>query len=201
MSKTVRRPNTPTSRRSRYVHKKRFQPWMGWTLGLALIGLVVAAFLLVREAPVVADITGVTSFSNLSRNHLEGKVNYPLIPPVGGDHSASWQNCGIYDKPVASENAVHSLEHGAVWLAYRPDLAAPEVEQLRKLARGRSKILLSPYQGLPGTIVASSWGHQLKVDNASDPRLGQFTAKYQNSSLSPEPSGVCSGAIGSPLER
>ena len=56
--------------------------------------------------------TGVTSYSNLSRNHTREPVDYPQSPPVGGPHNPIWQNCGFYSKPVKNENGVHSMEHG-----------------------------------------------------------------------------------------
>ena len=38
-------------------------------------------------------------------------------------------NCGIYDKPVPSERAVHNLEHGAIWITYQPSLPQSEMRQ------------------------------------------------------------------------
>ena len=56
--------------------------------------------------------------------HTEGIVDYDRRPPAGGAHNPVWWNCGFYDEPVVDESAVHDLEHGVVWLAYAPDLAA-----------------------------------------------------------------------------
>ncbi len=119
--------------------------------------------------------------------------------PVGGTHSSVWQNCGIYDQPVRNENAVHSLEHGAVWLAYRPDLPAAAVDTLRNLARGHDHVLLAPYPNLPQAVVATAWGLQLPVEDASDPRLPLFVTRYENGPQTPEPGAVCSGGTGSPI--
>ena len=76
-------------------------------------------------------------------------------------------NCGVYDKPVPSERAVHNLEHGAVWITYSPSLPQSQVSQLRSFfARqtalnptggGESRYMdLTPYPGLPSPIVISS---------------------------------------------
>src|SRR5215208_5439695 len=67
-----------------------------------------------------ATIGVVKSYSNLSRDHVRGRINYPQNPPVGGPHNPVWQKCGFYSKPVRNEHAVHSMEHGAVWITYRP---------------------------------------------------------------------------------
>jgi len=145
------------------------------------------------------EIPGVQHFENLSQLHVDGRVNYPQTPPVGGEHALVWLNCGIYDQPVASENAAHSLEHGAVWITYDPLLPASQVETLRALTRGGSHRILSPYAGLPSQVVVSSWGYQLQLDSADDPRLLQFIAQFEQGATTPEPGATCAGGVGAPL--
>jgi hypothetical protein len=76
----------------------------------------------------------VRSYSNLSRDHTKEPVDYPQSPPVGGPHNPIWQNCGFYSKPVRNENAVHSMEHGAVWITYSPDLPKRLFQNLADMA-------------------------------------------------------------------
>jgi hypothetical protein len=137
---------------------------------------------------------GVQSFENLSRDHTEGPVDYGQTPPVGGPHYRVWQNCGFYAEPVREENAVHSQEHGAVWITYRPNLPQDQVDKLRDLASGQSYVLVSPYPELPAPVVASAWGKQLRLEGANDPRLEQFVRAYQQGPQSPEPGAPCSSA-------
>jgi hypothetical protein len=126
------------------------------------------------------SIEGVQQFA-VEAGHTLAPVTYPQVPPVGGPHNPSPQPCGFYDQPVQNERAVHSLEHGAVWITYRPDVDAGEVTALTALARSRSYVLVSPWpQGLPSPVVASAWGVQLQLQSASDPRLAQFVATYAN---------------------
>ncbi|CAB4866175.1 unannotated protein [freshwater metagenome] len=146
------------------------------------------------------DVTGVQSFTGLARNHVATPVSYPQSPPVGGDHARVWQNCGVYDTQPKNENAVHSLEHGAVWLAYRPDLPADQVDQIRTLARNHTHVLVSPYAGITEAVVATAWGKQLRLDSVGDPRLGQFVAAYEEGPQTPELGVTCSGGVGSPIE-
>ena len=145
------------------------------------------------------EIAGIQHFANLSQLHVEGRVDYPQTPPVGGQHAPVWLTCGIYDQPVPNENAVHSLEHGAVWITYDPQIPAAEVETLRGLVRGGSHRILSPYAGLPGPIVATAWGYQLQLDSADDPRLPQFIAQFEQGPTTPEPGATCAGGVGAPL--
>jgi hypothetical protein len=146
------------------------------------------------------ELSGLERFSDLSFDHVSGTVDYEQIPPVGGPHNPIWQNCGIYDQPVPNEQAVHSLEHGAAWITYQPDLPDDAVALLRDLVRGKAHVLLSPYEGLPAPVVASAWGVQLKLDGADDPRLPAFIAQFANGPQTPEPGAPCSGGTGSPVE-
>ncbi len=144
---------------------------------------------------------GVERFSGIVQGHQQGALTYPQIPPVGGVHNPAWQNCGIYAEPIANENAVHSLEHGAVWITYQPELDAEAIAALQSFVRGRRYVLLSPYEGLPSPVVASAWGVQLAVDSADDPRLAQFLGAYVQGPQTPEPGATCAGGVGTPLER
>ncbi len=125
--------------------------------------------------------------------HTAGNVDYEQSPPAGGPHNPVWQNCGFYDKPVRDENAVHSLEHGAVWITYSPDLPKDQIEELRNIARGQTYILVSPYPGLESPVVASAWGKQVALDGADDPDLESFIKAYRLGPQNPEPGAVCTG--------
>ena len=127
--------------------------------------------------------------------HTSGDVDYEQSPPVGGEHNPVWQNCGYYDKPVRDENAVHSLEHGAVWITYSPDLPQDQIADLKNIAEARSYILVSPYPDLPSEtpVVASAWGKQEGLDGAKDPDLESFIQAYRQGPQTPEPGAVCTG--------
>jgi Uncharacterized protein conserved in bacteria len=143
------------------------------------------------------NIEGVQEYAGLTRQHVTEDVSYEQSPPVGGDHHAAWQNCGVYDAPLRNVHAVHSLEHGAVWITYRPDLPEAEVEKLAALYTPGSYILVSPYEGeMDSPIVASAWGVQLGVDSADDDRLSRFLRLYERGPQTPEPGASCAGAVG-----
>ena len=129
---------------------------------------------------------------------MTGNVTYPQTPPVGGAHSTIWQNCGVYSTPVRNEYAVHSLEHGAMWITYRPGLPASEIAKILDDVTAQPYALVSPYPGLPSAVVASAWGVQLKLDSAADPRLKTFVNTYKSGGLAPEPGGECTGGNGTP---
>lgn len=163
-------------------------------LALLIVGFVVYLRFLRPPSPPA----GVQVFEVESRNHVTTDVVYAQIPPVGGDHSPDWQNCGFYGRPVRNENAVHSLEHGAVWITYQPDLQPDPVNRIRQFAVGQTYVLASPYPNLPSPVVVSAWGRQLRLDSAEDPKLEQFIRAFRGAATAPEPGAPCGGGVGTP---
>ena len=177
-------PQTAKERRSRFL----------------LVGGVTAVVLL------IAGIVGFTVWNDVSnrptldavktytvtREHTTEPVTYAQSPPVGGNHNPTWLNCGVYTSPVPDELAVHSLEHGAVWVTYRPDLPAAQVEKLTKEVPD-TYMVVSPRDGLPGPVVASAWGTQLVLTGVDDPRLAEFITAYRQGPQTPEPGAACTG--------
>jgi hypothetical protein len=119
-----------------------------------------------------------------------------LLPPIGGDHDPVVQNCGYYAEPIRSENALHSLEHGAVWVTYRPGLDDAQVATLRDLAEANPYMLVSPFEDLASDVVATAWGVQVELDSAQDERLEPFLQRYLQGEQTPEPGAPCTGGIG-----
>jgi hypothetical protein len=123
-----------------------------------------------------------------------GEPTYPASPkpPVRGGHRPNWLQCRVYAEPVQDGSAVHSLEHGAVWITYQPDLPSAQVKSLAALARMKPKyVLVSPYPGQPGRIEASAWGLQLTVGDPGDARLKAFIGRYAGGAQGGEPGIRC----------
>jgi len=129
-------------------------------------------------------------------NHKAGVLSYPTTPPVGGIHNPRWQSCmgDVYTSEVAKEQATHSLEHGAVWIAYRPDLPQAQIDELASKVRDQEFMLMSPYPGLDQPISLQAWGYQLKVGNADDGRIDDFIGALRKNATQ-EPQAGCSGGI------
>ncbi|WP_072807067.1 DUF3105 domain-containing protein [Rhodococcoides yunnanense] len=129
------------------------------------------------------------------------RVAYDQSPPFGGPHDATWATCTgvVYPDAIRTENAVHSLEHGAVWITYNPDeLSADDVSALADKVDGESYMLMSPYPGLDKAVSLQSWGHQLKVDSVDDERIDQFVSAMRlNRYAYPEVGASCSTVPGS----
>lgn len=177
------------------------RPWGSWAF-FGIIGVVAAVFIAFAAVQSVGsnggstDIEGVASYENLSRQHVTTDVSYPQSPPVGGRHAPVWLDCTgtVYEKPVLEEKAVHGLEHGAVWVSYRPgDVSDEQVQQLRGHVSGTDYRFVSPRPDQPAPVMATAWGKQLKLDSADDPRLEKFLAAYTQGPQTPEPGATCAG--------
>ncbi len=162
---------------------------------------IALATLFAACVPEDTTIEGLETFKVEAGQHKEGRLSYSTNPPTGGEHNPAWQNCGVYDTQIAKENAIHSLEHGAVWITYDPNLAADQVQKIRDLVKGRTYTLVSPYVfgALDKPIYAVAWGVRIGVDNADDKRLDKFIRTYMQGKQTPEPGASCSGAIGNPI--
>jgi len=153
-------------------------------VGVLAVGIIAAGVYFSAKAPgeVRADkIKGMVSFWGdktlvKGSNHQQGALKYAQSPPVAGPHNPRWQNCtgDVYSAPIASEHAVHSMEHGAIWITYRPDLPKDQVDKLAGKVRGRDRMMLSPYPNLDAAVSIQAWGYQLKLPSANDPRVNEF---------------------------
>jgi hypothetical protein len=101
---------------------------------------------------------------------------------------------------MMSPNAVHSLEHGAMWLTYQPDLPQEDIDVLRDAVRGEDYALMSPYPGLKSPVVLTAWETQLELDSVDDQRIGEFVDRYQQGPTTPEPGASCIGGVGTPIQ-
>jgi hypothetical protein len=186
---------------------KTSSSWVWWAVigGVVALGLVAIVVARSSKPAPAPPPDGVQTFEETARDHTDQKVAYERRPPTGGPHAGIWLNCGIYDQPVPDENAVHSLEHGAVWVTYKPDLPGDQVQKLRGMARdhyngAQRYVVLSPYPSLTDTVSVQAWAHQLRTQDVNDPRIGQFISHFQaRRGVTPEPGGACTGGVGNPI--
>ena len=162
---------------------------------IAALGAFLAVVLLSDRRQEASAPAGLQRFDNLSRNHTYDPVTYEQSPPVGGDHNPIWQNAGFYEEPVPNEKAVHTMEHGAVWITYEPDLPQDQKDELRQIVESQECLLASPYPDLPTPVVASAWGKQLRLQSVDDPGLQQFIQAYRKGPQTPEPGALCTGGL------
>lgn len=181
-------------------------------VGLLAAGIIGWAFIAQRDSRALpwqeqaAQIEGIIDYreqdaavlDSSNRQHASGPQQYDTAPPTYGNHNDVWQNCqgDVYDAPIASEHAVHSLEHGAVWVTYHPDLLSQgDVDALAGLVEGNEKLFMSPFPELDAPISLQAWGYQLKVDSASDPRINEFVRALRVNASLEGPTARCDSGV------
>lgn len=125
-----------------------------------------------------------------------GLSTYPSIPPTSGPHSESPLPAGVYDSPPDMYRALHSLEHGATIVWYRPGTSQEALDRLTafydrpldEAAVGQDRVIVAPYdypdQGdagrLPdGVNMALTAWHRLRSCGAvSLPVAFDFTSRF-----------------------
>ncbi|MCX4822653.1 DUF3105 domain-containing protein [Streptomyces sp. NBC_01142] len=203
-----RRARIEQLRRAEHARERRNRIITITVSGVVVAGLVgFGVFVLNKESEkkeqrvqeAKAPITDEKSWDakKLGRNHVDKQVKYPMKPPVGGDHHQAWMNCDrdVYTEEIPEVNAVHSLEHGAVWVTYNDKAPAADVAKLGALVKKTSYSLMSPVKDQKGAIMLSAWGKQVTVDGADDPRVKQFFTKYVQGAQTPEPGAACAGGL------
>lgn len=188
----------------RTAHRRRQLPyWIGG--GVALFTVVVVIVVAVSSGGGSGGVPqGTLVFAETNHQHVTGTVHYDHTPPAGGAHNATWLNCGVYTQPVPKVNAVHDLEHGAVWITYQPGLSAAGVQQLQQYVEAnydgiQRYLTLTPYPGLPAPVVASAWGAQIRLTGPDDPRLAAFVLHYIGGNQGGEQGAPCTGGTGTPV--
>ncbi|MCW4355165.1 DUF3105 domain-containing protein [Hoyosella sp. YIM 151337] len=218
--KAARKGAGGASSRSKLARGGMNIPWLTLGAVLSVIALIVIIAINLwpryqdtveaeRWAPTAEEpdpsqnIEGIIAVDGLSNVHInpDQRVAYDHTPPLGGPHDAAWATCNgiVYEDAIRVENAVHSLEHGAVWITYEPELASEaDIDQLRSRVQGQSYLFMSPYPGQETPISLQAWGRQLQLDSADDERITHFIGALRlNPYTSPEVGASCATIPGS----
>lgn len=136
------------------------------------------------------------------RDHIDvcANVTYPHNPPMTGKHYPIWADYVVFDKPVPWGFLVHSLEHGAVVLAYNTDdPAVPAalkdiydtytVDVLCATLGRRARLVVVPDPELDVTVAASAWGSHYKATCYDEASLRAFIDAHYGKA----PEQTCAG--------
>lgn len=169
------------------THTKEAQKKMKKVLVWAVI-LLVAGFAVwkvadsVTNAPNIVEVKG-DFFPAQSRDHIAMGATHPDYssdPPTGGWHYGTPAQAGIYDKELADEQLIHNLEHGHIWISYRPDLDTEIVGKLADIAKSHgSKIIMTPRAKNTSPIALVSWEYLLKLDSFDELQTEGFIKAHR----------------------
>ena len=211
-SNTSRQARIEEMRRAERARERRNRILTIVTSTVVVAGLVVGGVVLIRSqsddgaaavdssspGKFVTGKDGVRTWEGkLGRTHVAKSVKYSSEPPVGGDHNQVWMNYNgdVYTKELKNEHAVHSLEHGAVWVTYTSKASKSDVEALAAKVKQTPYTLMSPDEKQKDPIMLTAWGHQRTVTGADDPNVGKFFETYVQGKQTPEPGAACTGGL------
>ncbi|MEU0069221.1 DUF3105 domain-containing protein [Streptomyces sp. NPDC006332] len=212
-SGTARKARIEEMRRAEQSRERRNRVLVIAASVVVAVGLVVGTVVLVQSqsddgGSTAADGKGKGHFvtgsdgvktwkGTLGRTHVTKTVKYPTEPPVGGDHNQVWMNCNgdVYTKDLNNMNAVHSLEHGAVWVTYTSKASKADVDALAAKVKKTPYTLMSPDDQQKDPIMLTAWGHQRTVTSADDPNVDKFFEKFVQGEQTPEPGAACTGGL------
>lgn len=113
------------------------------------------------------------------------RPNYNSDPPTSGEHYAETVPRGVHDEEFPDERLVHNLEHGEVWISYKPEIAQETLEVLKDITRNNRKIVLTVRPSNDNDVVLAAWGRLDTFDidpdgTVSRQRIEDFIERYRN---------------------
>lgn len=158
------------------------------TLTAISVGLLAIMFMLKAPEPPRPGIAR----ADHKGGHVASKKYGGDEPPTSGDH-ASTVSWGIHDTEVADVNVLHNLEHGGVYISYRPDIPADEIKKIEHLFSVPSskdkfdpaKSVVAPRAANKANIVVSSWNRSETFASFNKDIMYEYYIR--NFNKSPEP--------------
>lgn len=153
-----------------------------WIVGLAVV--FGGGWLLISATgPKGQDFS--QSYPVLGRDHIAEGTTHPSYnsnPPTSGPHYASPATPRFYDQELPDEQLVHNLEHGHIWIAYKPNLSPEIVKRLKGFAGG--SVIVTARSKNDNDIALVAWGRldkfNIQNDELSPQRISDFISRYRN---------------------
>ena len=124
----------------------------------------------------------VQEFPIEGREHISRRpvVAYNTNPPTSGNHLAEAESWGVNDQEIEDKAAVHSLEHGGIWISYK-DVDEETVKALNELGRENPQsVVVSPRAANDTPIAVVSWGRMMKLDKLDKALIQKYIETYIN---------------------
>ncbi len=132
-----------------------------WSGGGVIIILFIGVIIWFATRP-QAPLPGV-SYANLGQDHvpLDHQDTYNSNPPTSGPHYPSPANWGVYDYESNDKIFIHNLEHGGIWISYKPSVSKDVVVELKSFVDSfsGSKLIMAPRSANDADVAVAAWTH------------------------------------------
>jgi len=155
--------------------------WMGFSLALA--ALLGSGFIFVGRGR-NQNLPGVF-IPDQGREHVGAGHShlYNSNPPTSGWHFPQAAEWGVYKEELPDELLVHNLEHGGIWISYRPNIPEDIRQKLENFYNkyGR-KIIVTPRSKNDSDIALAAWTRldKFSIAEYSEERVEKFIKAYRN---------------------
>ncbi|HEX9503447.1 MAG TPA: DUF3105 domain-containing protein [Patescibacteria group bacterium] len=131
-----------------------------------------------------ANLPGQT-FPNLGQEHITQASTdhkpYNSNPPTSGPHWPQPANWGAYSTTQADEQMVHNLEHGGIWISYKPGRVDKNtINLLNDFAKRYPLIIVEPRDKDDAAIALAAWTHLQNLDKYDEHAILEFINAYHN---------------------
>jgi hypothetical protein len=112
------------------------------------------------------------------------KVVYKTNPPTSGNHNPVPAADGYYPQKPPVRHTVHTLEHGRIYIHYKPTLSQKRIRELGGVFNDDPfHMVLSPDPAIPDQVAVVAWGHLAackKVNDATYDVIRAFRDRYRD---------------------
>lgn len=152
--------------------------------GIILVAVGFGLYLLLQNSgPKNEDQS--RSVSILEARHItpgSALPEYSSNPPTSGAHYAQTARSGFREEVIPDQNIIHNLEHGDIWISYRPGISDAAKEELKQF--GAAKVIITPREANETDIALAAWGRldtfNLEDDALPIERIEDFIKRYTN---------------------
>lgn len=130
-------------------------------------------------------------YSEQGRQHVaSGNVfEYNSNPPTSGPHFGEPALWGVYKEELTDEQLIHNLEHGGVWISYKPGIPDDIKQKLEGMHKKYgTKIIVAPRSKNDTDVALAVWTRldKFNISDFSEMRVEIFIRRLRNR-LGPEP--------------
>ena len=167
--------------------KRGMKKIMLWGLVFLAVAGIIGTFFIFGSKGRTSEPDLSKAIPDEGRTHVsEGTtVEYNSNPPTSGNHWPVPLSDGVYSAEKPDEAIIHSLEHGRVWVSYKPSIPEQTKKTLEDLLKKYNGTVLTPRSANDMDIALTAWNRldtfNLESDGTfNEQRIIDFINRWRN---------------------